>query len=370
MAKITIVLHDLRGGGAEKMMVRLANQMVEDGDQVDMILITEGGSNKPYLSENVNLIELQCERTLAAFGPLRNALKRSKPDGILAALTHINVITAITCASLGWLNKLSVSERNAFSLDKKVNSDKVMKLTYFLAPYIYRLLPNPVIAVSKGVAQDLIDTTVVRPKDVVTAPNPVITKETEQAAQQPPRHPWLIEKTVPTIIAVGRLSYQKGFDLLLDAFSQVQKSVESRLIIFGEGELRESLEKQIDELGISDKVSLPGYSDNIIAEMKAADLYVLSSRFEGSPNAIVEAMSVGTQVVAFDCPHGAREILQDGNVAPLVEYKNIDLIAHAMTLELEKQTSSKRNTDIVRSVQRFTSQNSSHQYRLLVLKGN
>ena len=111
-------------------------------------------------------------------------------------------------------------------------------------------------------------------------------------------------------------------------------------------------------------MSLPGYSDNIIAEMKAADLYVLSSRFEGSPNAIVEAMSVGTQVVAFDCPHGAREILQDGNVAPLVEYKNIDLIAHAMTLELEKQTSSKRNTDIVRSVQRFTSQNSPHQYRL------
>lgn len=368
MAKICIVLHDLRGGGAEKMMVRLANQMIEDGDQVDMILITEGGSNKPYLSKEVNLIELRCERTLNAFGPLRSALKRCQPDGILAALTHINVITAITCASLGWLKKLSVSERNAFSLDKKVNSDKVMKATYFLAPYIYRLLPNPVIAVSKGVAQDLIDTTVVRAKDVVTAPNPVITKETELAAQQPPKHPWLIDKSMPTVIAVGRLSYQKGFDMLLDAFSDVQKKIPSRLIIFGEGELREELEQQVSELGLSDNVSLPGYSDNIIAEMKAADLYVLSSRFEGSPNAIVEAMSVGTQVVAFDCPHGAREILQDGRIAPLVQANCAKNLTHPISHQLNYISAIETSSSLTASVERFKSKNSSSIYRDFLLR--
>ena len=364
MAKICIVLHDLRGGGAEKMMVRLANQMIEDGDHVDMILITEGGSNKPYLSDQVNLIELRCERTLNAFGPLRSALKRCQPDGILAALTHINVITAITCASLGWLKKLSVSERNAFSLDKKVNSDKVMKATYFLAPFIYRLLPNPVIAVSKGVAQDLIDTTVVREKDVVTAPNPVITKETELAAQQPPKHPWLVDKAMPTVIAVGRLSYQKGFDMLLDAFADVQKNIPSRLIIFGEGELRAELEQQISELGLNDNVSLPGYSDNIIAEMKAADLYVLSSRFEGSPNAIVEAMSVGTQVVAFDCPHGAREILQDGKLPSLAAYLNVEALSKQMKLSLVSDVNTKLSYEYVN--RKFTSKAASNAYRNLI----
>ncbi|AGP81534.1 group 1 glycosyl transferase [Alteromonas mediterranea MED64] len=368
MAKICIVLHDLRGGGAEKMMVRLANQMIEDGDQVDMILITEGGSNKPYLSKEVNLIELRCERTLNAFGPLRSALKRCQPDGILAALTHINVITAITCASLGWLKKLSVSERNAFSLDKKVNSDKVMKATYFLAPYIYRLLPNPVIAVSKGVAQDLIDTTVVRAKDVVTAPNPVITKETELAARQPPKHPWLVDKSMPTVIAVGRLSYQKGFDMLLDAFADVQKNIPSRLIIFGEGELREELEQQINKLGLNDNVSLPGYSDNIIAEMKAADLYVLSSRFEGSPNAIVEAMSVGTQVVAFDCPHGAREILQDGRIAPLVQANCAKNLTHPISQQLNYISAIETSSSLTASVERFKSKNSSSIYRDFLLR--
>ncbi|NVK57353.1 MAG: glycosyltransferase [Alteromonadaceae bacterium] len=367
MAKITIVLHDLRGGGAEKMMVRLANQLVEHGDSVDMILITEGGSNKPYLSQDVNLIELKCQRTLDAFGPLRRALKRSAPDGILAALTHINVITAIVCATLGWLKKLSVSERNAFSLDKKVNNDKVMKLTYFLAPFIYRLLPNPVIAVSQGVAQDLIDTTVVRAKDVVTAPNPVITKETEEAAQYPAKHPWLVDKSLPTIVAVGRLSYQKGFDMLINAFHKVLQTKDCRLIIFGEGELKADLETQISGLGITERVSLPGYSDNIIAEMKAADLYVLSSRFEGSPNAIVEAMSVGTSVVAFDCPHGAREILEGGGIAPLIKYLDVEALGDAVlnSLSLEQIN----NNELQHYVfGKFHSSVSSKAYKRLILR--
>ncbi len=364
MAKIAIVLHDLRGGGAEKMMVRLANQFCDDGDTVDMILITSGGTNKSYLSEKVNLIELNCRRTLDAFGPLRRALKISKPDGILAVLTHINVITAFVCLSLGWLKRLSVSERNAFSLDKNVNTNKVMRAAYAIAPFVYRLIPNPVIAVSQGVADDLVSTTVVRNADVVTAPNPVITKETELAAQKSAMHPWLQEKKSKVIVAVGRLAYQKGFDMLIDAFYQVHKEVDCQLIIFGEGELRNNLEKQIESLGLESCVSLPGYFENVIAEVKAADLFVLSSRFEGSPNAIVEAMSVGTNVVAFDCPHGAREILQGGRVASLVEYLNVEKLIDMIKDEL----SNNNIYSLVPSAAIFSSTNSAARYRELVIQ--
>ncbi|MGQ8365242.1 glycosyltransferase [Glaciecola sp. 1036] len=367
MHKITLVLHDLRGGGAEKMMVRLANQMAEDGDQIEMILITEGGSNKAFLSDKVTLTELKCIRTLNAFGPLRRALKKSKPDAILAVLTHINVITAIVCFSLGWIKRLSVSERNTFSLDKKVNTNAVMRTAYFLAPLVYRLLPKPVIAVSQGVAQDLVDTTMVRQKDVITAPNPVITKEIEEASKAPPSHPWLKDKTKPVIISVGRLAYQKGFDMLLDALFRVRETIDCRLIIYGEGELREQLQKQAESLGITEDVDFPGYTDNPVAEMKAADLYVLSSRFEGSPNAIVEAMSVGTPVVAFDCPHGAREILKDGEIAPLVEYQNVEELACKMASTLAKTYDTAKATEIVKD--KFTSENSAQAYRdLLVSK--
>lgn len=368
MAKITIVLHDLRGGGAEKMMVRLANQFCEDGDHVDMILITAGGVNKVYLSAEVNLIELNCRRTLDAFGPLRRALKVSSPNGILAVLTHINVITALVCLSLGWLKKLSVSERNAFSLDKKVSSNKVMKAAYAVAPLIYRFLPNPVIAVSQGVADDLVATTMVRNKDVVVAPNPVITKETQLASLEAPTHPWLVEKKLKVIVAVGRLAHQKGFDMLIDAFYKVKKEIDCQLIIFGEGELRKNLEKQIESLGLQDCASLPGYSENIIAEVRNADLFVLSSRFEGSPNAIVEAMSVGTNVVAFDCPHGAREILQDGKIETLVKYLDVDELVEKIIYSLKSD-----NTDeafakkLVEGCSQFTSANSAIAYRDLIL---
>lgn len=363
MSKIAIVLHDLRGGGAEKMMVRLANQLAENGDDITMILITGGGENKAYLDNRVNLIELNCTRTLSAFSPLRKVLKKLKPQGILAALTHVNVITSITCLSLGWLKKLHVSERNAFSLDKKVNSSVVMKSVYFLAPWFYRFIPNPVIAVSQGVADDLIESTIVRKQDVTTAPNPVITAETIAAAKQGPQHPWLVNKETKILIAVGRLAHQKGFDMLIDAFSQISKQIDCKLIIFGEGELRKQHQKQIETLDLTNKISMPGYTNNPIAEMKAADLYVLSSRFEGSPNAIVEAMSVNTPVVAFDCPHGAREILQDGDIPYLVPNGDVNALSKACIKSLKNYTKPKYNE----AVKRFNSKESAEIYIALIL---
>jgi glycosyltransferase involved in cell wall biosynthesis len=365
MAKIAIVLHDLRGGGAEKMMVRLANQLAIMGDDMEMILLTGGGSNKAFLSPNVTLTELNAKRTSNAFSPLRRHLKVSKPNLILAALTHVNVITALVCASLGWSKRLSVSERNTFSLDKTVANNKVMKTAYAIAPYVYWYLPNPVIAVSQGVANDLVACSVVRHKDVVTAPNPVITDETIEASKQVAQHPWLANKKSKVIVAVGRLSHQKGFDMLLDAFFQIKDDVDAKLIIFGEGELERSLSEQIASLGLETRVSLAGYTNNPIAEIKNADLFVLSSRFEGSPNVLVEAMSVGTPVVAFNCPSGPFEILKGGKVAPLVPCNNTQLLADAMGNQLATQIDGQTLID---AVQKFTAELSATHYRGLMSK--
>ena len=369
MASISIVLHDLRGGGAEKMMVRLANQLAINGDDVELVLLTKGGVNTKYVTSAVTLSELNATRTLAALAPLRRHLKQRQPDAILAVLTHVNVLTALACLSLGWLNRLTVSERNTFSLDKQLNPSRFIRLAYALAPVIYRLLPNPVIAVSQGVGQDLIDCSVLRDEDVVTAPNPVITAETENAARQPASHPWLVDKTARVVVSVGRLAYQKGFDMLLDAFAKVTTTVDARLIIFGEGELRDELQQQISQLGISDIVDLAGYTDNPIAEVRQADLFVLSSRFEGSPNGLVEAMSVGTPVVAFDCPHGPFEILKGGELAPLIEYKNVAALTSAMKTELAESADQAKRERIKQGVAGFSSANSAMHYRSLIMRG-
>ncbi len=365
MAKIMIVLHDLRGGGAEKMMVRLANQLAKEGDEVEVVLLTQGGVNKDFLSDSVMLTELGANRTMLAVFPLKRHIRQSQPDAVLAVLTHVNVVAAIACFMLNMTHKLTVSERNNFSMDKSVNGGLVMKATYLIAPLIYRLLPNPVIAVSRGVADDLIDHSIVRDKDVVTAPNPVITEQTEMAAQQTPEHPWLLHKTEPVIVAVGRLSHQKGFDMLLSALAKLRQDMNCRLVVFGEGELRDDLQQQSKQLGIEEAVSFAGYTDNPLAEVKHADLFVLSSRFEGSPNGLVEAMSVGTPVVAFDCPHGPREILTQQLADNLVEYRNVDSLVNAIKRELNK---SKKNPGLfTQAVDIYRATVSAQKYRNLIL---
>lgn len=369
MAKFCIVLHDLRGGGAEKMMVRLANQLAEEGDQVELILIGAGGSNKAFVSDEVQLTELQCDRTLNAFGPLRAHLRMRNPDAILAVLTHINVLTAAVCWSLGMQRRLVVSERNTFSLDKDVNNSAVMRLAYRLAPWVYKRLYNPVIAVSKGVAEDLRQSAGLTDKHLAVAPNPVVNRETRQAAQADSTHPWLQNRRGPVVVALGRLAPQKGFDWLIEAFAAMTVN-DARLLIFGEGELRADLQAQINALGLADRVDLAGYTDNPLAEIRDADAFVLSSRFEGSPNGLVEAMSVGTPVLAFDCPHGPKEILTGPLASRLLPMGDTQALKVALEAQLLQGRTSGMADSLRAAADRFSAQASAACYRRLLLAGS
>jgi glycosyltransferase involved in cell wall biosynthesis len=332
--KIAIVVHDLKGGGAEKMMVRLANGLANLGDDVSLVLLTQGGVNKSNVDDSVHLVELKSARTALAASNLRQYLKQNKPDKIISALTHVNVIAILACFSLGLLKKLFVSERNAFSLDKLVSNEKLIKIAYFIAPWLYRFIPNPVIAVSKGVAQDLVDTTIVNQASVTNAPNPVLDDDFLNVKYNLPTHPWLEDKTIPTLVAAGRLAPQKGFDILISAMKVVNQQLDCRLIIFGEGELRSEFEAQITQMGLTERVALPGYVTEPLNEMAAADLFVLSSRFEGSPNALVEAMSTGVKVLATDCPHGPDEILKSGDIGFITEVESVDALSEAILTAL------------------------------------
>ena len=335
---ILIILHDLRGGGAERMMARLATALAEQGNNVTMVLLAEGGVSVSELSDKVKLIELGASRTLSSIVTLTRYLKHTQPNTILSALTHVNVASILSAFMAGMIGRLFVSERNTFSLDKKVNPSRIMRLTYWIAPKLYKKLPNPVIAVSKGVAQDLIHTEGMRSKDLVIAPNPVITPNVVAKLLEKPIHPWLIDSlnSFDVIVAVGRLSYQKGFDILIRAVNLVRQKREVRLVIFGEGDDREALTHLVDELKMNEIVDMPGYSPNPLAEMKAASVFVLSSRFEGSPNVLVEAMASGVAVVATDCPSGPMEILDQGVLAPLVPADNPEALSEGILKALKE----------------------------------
>jgi glycosyltransferase involved in cell wall biosynthesis len=165
--------------------------------------------------------------------------------------------------------------------------------------------------------------------------NPVITPELDWLADEPCRHPWLQPGQPPVIIGAGRFQRQKDFPTLLRAFSLLRGSRPCRLVLLGEGGGQRKLEGLISELGLTSDVDLPGFQANPYPFLARADLFVLSSVWEGSPNVLTEAMALGTPVVSTDCPSGPRELLDGGKYGPLVPVGDVEALAAAMANTLD-----------------------------------
>ncbi|EWG99102.1 glycosyltransferase [Halomonas sp. BC04] len=205
-----------------------------------------------------------------------------------------------------------------------------------LARLVYRRAER-VIAVSEAVKEDVIARLGVPAERVTVAHNPVVSPALQALAAEPSGHPWLGDQPdVPVVLAAGRLARAKGFDILLAAFAQVATQREARLVILGEGKERKALQAQAQALGIADRVDLPGFRDNPFSYMREASLFVLSSRWEGLPNTLIQAMACGTPVISTDCPGGSAEILEEGRWGALVASEDPDALAAAMLRCLEK----------------------------------
>jgi glycosyltransferase involved in cell wall biosynthesis len=195
-------------------------------------------------------------------------------------------------------------------------------------------LADCVVGVSAGVAEDLVRDVGVDPSKVRVIYNPIVTPDLEESASAPVPHPWF-EDGSPVFVAAGRLRPQKDFPTLLRAFARLQGSHGARLVILGEGPERQSLEALTSELGIDGDVELPGATPNPYAYMARATAFVLSSRWEGLPTVLVEALRCGATVIATDCPSGSREILADGRYGTLVPVGDVAALAEAMEAALE-----------------------------------
>ena len=336
-APICVLLHDLRSGGAERMVLRLANAMAERGHRVDLVLVRHEGPLAAHVAPAVRLVDLGATRTLAAITRFRRYLRRARPRVVLSALVHINVAAAIATRLLRRRPRLIVSERNTFSCDVDPARPLTVRAAYALAPWAY-CVADRVVAVSEGVARDLVATLGLARARIDVLNNPVVFPDLALRAAEPVGAPWWPAASGPLILGVGRLAPQKGFDILTRAFARLRQRREARLIILGEGGERRALEALAGELGCAADVTLPGYLDNPLAVMARADVFVLSSRFEGSPNVLVEAMACGTAVVATDCPSGPREILDGGRLGPIVPVDDPEALARAIESQLDRPT--------------------------------
>ncbi|HMR48027.1 MAG TPA: glycosyltransferase [Arachnia sp.] len=333
--KYAVFVPSMAGGGAERVMATVANQLALLGYEVDLILASRSG---PYLREivsQVSIVDLGASRTARATIPLAKYLREHRPAAVLSAMPHANMTAILANKLAGSPSRVVASERDVVKPVPKRIGPRFLR---WLTSRIYRNA-DLVIAVSDGVRQDVLRELVPDPAKVRTIYNPVDLDEIRARAAEPVSHPWLKDRTVPMFLAVGRLERVKGFDILLKAFAEVRGTNPSRLVIIGEGSLRSDLESQARDLGIAEFVDLPGFQTNPFAWMARCDVFVLSSRGEGLPNALIQAMACGARVVSTECEHGPAEILAQGRWGQLVPVEDVMALSTAMRSALDSPDS-------------------------------
>lgn len=331
--QLSVFLPSLLGGGAERAFVNLANSFADDGYVVDMVLASARGPYIASVSRRVRVVDLKCHRVFPCVLKLSTYLRRERPTALLSALSHSNVVAIGAHFIARVPTTLVVSERCKIVDEMRVSRKdrillRLMQLTYHRA--------TKVVAVSRGVAEDVEQIIGVDPQKISVIYNPVVTAELLETAAESVAHPWFSAPGRPVILGAGRLSAQKDFVTLIQAFSIVRKKQPARLVILGEGEKRNELELLAHRLDVADDVWMPGFVENPFPWMRSATLFVLSSRFEGLPNVLIQAMACGTPVVSTNCPGGPAEILEKDRLGRLVPVGDAPALAAAMTASLSE----------------------------------
>jgi len=333
--KLALYLPSLRGGGAERVMVTLANGFAARGFAVDLVLASAEGPYLKDVAQNVRVVDLRARRVLTSLPGLVRYLRRERPLAILSAMGHANVIAVLARKLSGTHPRLVVSEHSNFSVTAKHGDPRVARWMRRFMAWAYPLADG-VVAVSQGVGDDLAPCIGLKPAAITVVYNPIDTAAVAQRSREALSHPWLQPGEPPVVVAIGRLTPQKDFPTLLRAFARLRQTQNARLLILGEGELRPQLEALVAGLGLQDHARLPGFVDNPFAYLSRSALFVLSSAWEGFGNVLVEAMACGTPVVATACPSGPEEILENGRWGRLVPVGDERALAEAMAAALQE----------------------------------
>ncbi len=324
---ICIFAPSFGNGGAEKMTINLCRGFSEHGYVVDLILRDKNIPFLNVLGKNINIIEFSKDKSKTS-GELFSYIKEHQPQILLS--TKGGDKEAIYVKKF-FRSKTKVVLRHGTTFSMRDKNRNLIKRIISLYK-LKRLLPSAdlIIAVSKGVAEDIQKITGINKDRVKVVPNPTIVPEIFELAKKEIDHVWFKGKSSPIILGAGGFRKSKDFPTLIRAFKILRKSVNAKLVILGDGRKREEIEKLIRKLHLSEHVYLPGFQENPYAFMARADLFVLSSIWEGCPNVLIEAMALGTPVVSTNCPSGPWEILQGGKYGKLVEPGNYEELARAM----------------------------------------
>jgi glycosyltransferase involved in cell wall biosynthesis len=321
---VAFLLHDIDGGGAERLTIDLMAGLVARGVRVDLLLQSCFGEFMPLVPPEVTIIDLAAPRIRSIFRPLRQYLNKARPDCLVAAMWPYPVVALAARALDGHQTRIIVSEHSPLS-SQYGNSPMTMAALQLTMRMFYPFASGR-IGVSRGVAEEIARFSGLPLNAVSVVHNPI---PPPLRSAEPGDGLWQ-GKPGKRILTVGRLKAAKNQALLLDAFALHARNHEAVLAIVGAGSLADELQAQAVRLGIADQVLFPGFRVTPGDWYGSADLFALSSDYEGFGNVLVEALHCGLPVVSTDCPHGPAEVLGNGRWGRLVPVGDAASLAAAM----------------------------------------
>ena len=330
---IVFYARSLYNGGVDRVVFNLAEEFLSRGIR-PVILVDLDNPYSPFrdlVPKGVPYIVLGADGAIARITKLRAYLRRTRPQAVMCTGFGFPNLCAIVVRWIaGFRFRLMLTEHCFPSVDHNAAKPWQSRYWFFrLAHLLYPLADN-IVAVSKGTARDLANVIDIDPQSITCIYNPIVSDALIESGSAPVDHPWFDDTGIPVIIGIGRLEHQKDFGTLITAFSRLRQQMRCRLMILGDGSERDELTALIHRLGLSDDVAMPGFAPNPHAYTAKASLFVLSSRFESLANVVIEAMALGTPVIATDCPSGPAEALDNGRFGRLVKVEDPEMLADAM----------------------------------------
>ena len=339
---ISLFIPNLDGGGAERVMLHLAEGFAERGFDVDLVVAQAEGAYLSKIPETIRLVNLDARSPVILFKTLalKHYLKQEQPAFLISTLD--------ISSSATWAKRLAGVNTQVVmcvqtNLSQQFRDRHAMLMQKIKWAVVRRFYPwaDAIVTASEGVARDIEQHAKISMQQMTVIHNPVVTSDFTEKAQEAIAHPWFAHNQPPVLLGVGRIVKQKSFATLIQAFALVRQHCPARLMILGdvdprEPEVKPELDLLIEKFGLQDDVLFLGFVENPYAYMARANVFVLSSIYEGFGNVVAEAIAAGTPVVSTDCESGPAEILNKGQYGELVPVGDHEAMACAIIATLNQ----------------------------------